>query len=136
MNCEILKCFFKIFFYSSARANTGADPREQEERHPAGDVVEGDVRGTGVPGGHSARPHHQRAGGRGVARRGFFQRGHRHADLRERVSADSPRDEEGHPQPDAADEEFGGECGFESRRWSDFFDVLITFCLILTCLHG
>ena len=101
-----------------------ADPR-QRSRPDSGDeaggnfardAVESDSRGGGVPRGYSAGPHHQRARGRGPARRGVLERGHRHVDLCERVPADPPRDEEGHPQPDAAHKKLGGERGVDETH--------------------
>ena len=79
----------------------------EQRRFCAGNFVQGAARRRRLQGRHAARPRHQRQGGRRVARGSFFQRRHRHADLRERIPADPAREEKRHPRDPIADESRG-----------------------------
>ena len=56
-----------------------------------GNVFQGPARGCRLRRGRAARPHCQRPRGRRAARRSVLQRGHRHADLRQRIRTDPAR---------------------------------------------
>ncbi len=64
-------------------------------RVPARQRLEGAVRRGSLPRRRAARAHHQRPRRRGPAGGSVLERGHRHADLRQRVPADPAGQEEG-----------------------------------------
>ena len=83
----------------------------QSERSPSRPALQGHPCRRRLQGRRAARPCHQRLCGGGPAGGGLYQRRRGHADLRQRIPADPPRPQEGHPQHPQSHQGLGRQRG-------------------------